>query len=111
MASNGDLFYTRSIFLQGLLLSKTSDLPNKYKKYENIFQALGLVAESMGVNSLDLCLSYISEIAWSSGNIVAAASIPQLEDILSFKQVDIDFGKFERLPEVVLDPRRWSELK
>lgn len=111
MASNGNILYTRSIFLQGLLLCKSSNLPSKFKKYENLLHALELVAKSMAVKPLDLCLSYTSEIAWSSGNIIAAASIAQLEGILNFKQVEVDFRKLETLPEVVLDPRRWSELK
>jgi aryl-alcohol dehydrogenase-like predicted oxidoreductase len=111
MAKSSNVIFVRSIFLQGLLLIESTNLPGKFQKYEKIFREFQLFAENMGVNTLDLCLSYASEISWSSGNIVAAASISQLDEILDFNFVDIEFDKLESLPEKVLDPRRWDEIK
>ena len=111
MVNSGNLLFVRSIFLQGLLLLNSNDLPERFRKYRGLFQSLQLLAENSGVNALDLCLSYASQISWSSGSIVAADSIQQLDEILDFNQVEVDFEKLERLPEIVLDPRRWGELK
>jgi aryl-alcohol dehydrogenase-like predicted oxidoreductase len=110
MADSGNLLFVRSIFLQGLLVLNSNDLPERFRKYRGPFQSLQLLAENSGVNALDLCLSYSSQISWSSGSIVAADSIQQLDEILDFNHVEVDFEKLERLPEIVLDPRRWGEL-
>lgn len=110
MANAGNYFYVRSVFLQGLLLKNANELPEKFKKYKNIFGGLQMMADDLGVRSLDLCLSYISEIAWSSGNIIAAASLLQLDEILDSKILKMKFDNLESLPKCVLDPRYWGEI-
>lgn len=111
MAEAKNIIYVRSTFLQGLLLSSSSDIPDVFKKYKQVFHELHLYAEENGVKSLDLCLSYSSSISWSSGMIVAAATKNQLDEILDFRFLNFDFDKLEKLPEQILDPRKWSELK
>jgi aryl-alcohol dehydrogenase-like predicted oxidoreductase len=111
LAEGGNIFFVRSIFLQGLLLTKSSNLPEEFNSYQKIFQELQLLAESKNVTPLDLCISYASKIPWSSGLIVAAASIKQLDEILEFKSLEIEEDKLQGLPEIVLDPRSWSKLK
>lgn len=111
MSTSRNIFFVRSIFLQGLLLLQPPNLPIKFQKYRNQFQALHLAAESKGVTALDLCLSYVSSIPWSSGNIVAAASVKQLDEILNFNLTEFEFDSLDKLPNQVLDPRIWGELK
>jgi aryl-alcohol dehydrogenase-like predicted oxidoreductase len=111
MAKAKNIIYVRSTFLQGLLLSSSLDIPNKFKKYKQVFHELHVCAEQNGVNPLDLCLSYSFSISWSAGVVVAAATIDQLDEILDFRFLNLDFDKLEKLPEQILDPRRWSELK
>lgn len=109
MAKSENIFHVRSIFLQGLLLSKPTELPKKFQKYGQAFRELHLEAARLGGNSLDLCVSYASSISWSSGVIIAAASPTQLDEILNFKFLRTEFDRLERLPEHILDPRRWSD--
>ena len=111
MARAKNIFHVRSIFLQGLLVSKPTEIPAKFRNYEQIFRNLHLAAVSLGINTVDLCISYASSISWSSGIIVAAASTSQLDEILDFKFLGTDFHQFETLPGHILDPRRWNELK
>ncbi len=110
MSKDGNIVHVRSIFLQGLLISKETELPKKFIKYAHLFRELHLTAERLGGTSLELCLSYASSISWSSGVIVAAASPAQLDEILVSKFLKPEFDLLERLPEQILDPRRWSEL-
>ena len=110
MVNSGNFLFVRSIFLQGLLLLDSNELPDRFRKYRGIFRSLQLLAENLGVSALDLCLSYASKISWSSGSIVAADSIRQLDQILDFTRVETEFEKLERLPGIVLDTRRWDEL-
>jgi aryl-alcohol dehydrogenase-like predicted oxidoreductase len=110
MASSKNSIYVRSVFLQGLLLMSPQEIPFKFKRYEDILLALHNLAERLSVNVLDLCLSYVTNIPWNSGTIVAAGSINQLDEILNYKKIEIDFTELESLPSDVLDPRKWVEL-
>ena len=110
LAILGCIFHIRSVFLQGLLLMKIENIPIKFLKYKKIFEQLHFLAEELGVTVLDLCLSYVSRISWSSGSIVAAASTAQLDEILNYTDVELNFDLLEKLPIQVLDPRRWDEL-
>lgn len=109
MARAENIFHVRSIFLQGLLLSRPNELPRKFLKYDQIFRELHLEAARLGGNSLDLCVSYASSITWSAGVIVAAASPTQLDEILNFKFLRTEFDLLGTLPEEILDPRRWGD--
>lgn len=110
LAKAKNIFYVRSIFLQGLLITKQRKIPEKFQKYKDIFNGLHLAAERMGGNSLDLCISYALSISWSSGIIIAAASPAQLDEILDFRFLRTDFDDLDALPEHILDPRQWSDL-
>lgn len=111
LARANNSIFVRSIFLQGLILLKPDDLPQKFQKYLKVFHALQNVGEKTGMSILDLCLSYSATIPWSSGSIVAASSIEQLNQILDYNFLDLDFDNIDRLPDEVLDPRRWRELE
>lgn len=110
LAASDSLFFIRSVFLQGLLLMKTESMPKRFLKYRETFDDLHNFAAKLNVSVLDLCLSYASEISWSSGTIIAAASIDQLEEILEYQYINADFEALQKLPIQVLDPRDWSHL-
>ena len=107
MSEAKNQFFVRSVFLQGLLLMRPDSLPSKFQPYRNLLENLSSIARIMSVNVLDLCLSYSARIPWSSGTIIAAASKYQLENILNYRDVDLDLDQLECLPVRVLDPRRW----
>jgi aryl-alcohol dehydrogenase-like predicted oxidoreductase len=110
MAKDNNYIFVRSIFLQGLLLRKSNELPRKFLKHKKVFQNLEMVVEQLGVTILDLCLSYASSLSWNSGTIVAAASKEQLDQILDFNFTELEFNEFDRLPYEILDPRFWRGL-
>lgn len=110
LSYSGNLFFVRSVFLQGLLLLDSNKLPSRFQKYKNIFEQVEQLAQQSSVTKLDLCLSYAEKIAWSSGTIVAAASTAQLNEILNFKMTSIELSALNKLPEVVLDPRLWDAI-
>ena len=110
LARNNSIF-VRSIFLQGLILRAPNDMPYTFKKYKKIFEDLHLACDYQEINIVDLCVSYASSISWSSGMIVAAASTGQLDQIIDYKFIDMSFELFDRLPNEVLDPRLWKDVK
>lgn len=110
LAASDNLFFIRSVFLQGLLLMRTESMPTKFLEYKKIFDQLNDLAVRLDVTVLDLCLSYISKIQWSSGNIIAAASTTQLDEILDYNEIREEFDFLQKLPNQVLDPRQWDNL-
>lgn len=110
LARSNNIFFIRSVFLQGLLLMKHQFLPTKFQVFSKQIEAIQNLALHFGVTAVDLCLSYANEISWSSGSVIGAATISQLDEILDYTHIDYDFTALEQLPEIVLDPRAWGEL-
>ena len=111
MARQENTFFIRSIFLQGLLLMDLDKLPSKFQSVRGVLENLNLIAREKGVNVIDICLSYASSIPWGSGIIVAAASEHQLDQILNFRNIEIELNQIKSLPNQLLDPRHWGALK
>lgn len=109
--NTGNIIHVRSIFLQGLLLTNSQELPLKFMQYRQVFAQIESLAHKVGVTPLDICLSYAANIPWSSGSIIAAATVAQLDAIINFQHVDFEFSNLQSLPEAVLDPRRWSDIE
>ena len=111
LARNQNSIFVRSIFLQGLILREPNELPQTFHKYKKILADFRLACDQQEVNILDLCISYASSISWSSGIVVAAASTGQLDQIIDYKFIDVEFDLFDCLPDEVLDPRLWKGVR
>jgi len=109
LSNAGNIIHVRSIFLQGLLLANPQELPLKFLQYRQVFAQIESLAQEVGVRPLDICLSYAANISWSSGSIIAAATVAQLDEIINYQHTDFEFSNLRSLPEAVLDPRRGSE--
>ena len=101
-------FITRSTFLQGAILGNEKLLGNKLPQLEKYIKEFRLFCENINVRPIDVALSYACSIPWSSGTIVAANSIKQLDDIMSYTKVDLDFSVIKRPETALLDPRKWK---
>jgi len=109
LASNGNHFIVRSIFLQGLLLMPLSDIPEGLEKSKSVVAQLIDFANMHQVSRLDLCLSYAQGISWAEEFVIGATSVSQLQQILKSK-FELPTGwqsKIGTIPEEILDPRRW----
>lgn len=100
----------RSVFLQGLLLMESHDIPDYLIECKPCVESLKQLAELWGVSTVDLCLSYAKSIEWCSGILVGADNLTQLQKI-----VDSDFILPENwqefvspVPEKLADPRNWE---
>ena len=99
----------RSVFLQGLLLMESDEIPDNLTECKPSVESLKRLAELWGVSRVDLCLSYAKNLDWSSGILVGADSLTQLQEI-----IDSDFILPENwqefvfpVPEELADPRNW----
>jgi aryl-alcohol dehydrogenase-like predicted oxidoreductase len=99
----------RSIFLQGLLLMESYEIPDNLIECKPSVESLKRVADLWGVSNIDLCVSYARSLDWCSGILVGVDNLTQLKKI-----VDSDFVLPENwqefvppVPEELVDPRNW----
>lgn len=107
--SMGDVIHVRSIFMQGLLIANPENLDSKFSTILPTLKSVNDMAVELEISPVDLCLSYANSIAWSSGTVLAAANVLQLQEILDYKHYQLDYSEFPRLPSEDLDPRNWSK--
>ena len=100
----------RSIFLQGLLLSESSQLPRNFQSIKMQLNFLRELSQILSCTVLDLCLSYINFIKWKSEVVIAVQNINQLNSILNYKNVEFDWALVPEVSEIIKDPRNWSQL-
>ena len=108
MYRSGDTFHVRSAFLQGLLLLSEHEIISKFRDISSTVCKLQKIAKNHEVTVLDLCLSYVNRIPWSSSTIIGAASEFQLASILNYSDIDLKFEDLPILSPFLLDPRNWN---
>jgi len=99
----------RSVFLQGLLLMDSHEIPEYLIGCKPSVESLKRLARQSGVSEIDLCLSYARNIGWCSGILVGVDNIGQLQKI-----VNSDYALPENwenliapVSEELVDPRNW----
>jgi aryl-alcohol dehydrogenase-like predicted oxidoreductase len=110
LASEGNYFFVRSIFLQGLLLMDPNELPDRVVSASPGLHKLRMFCEKLNVSVLELCIGYAKSLNWSSGLIFGINSEKQvlaISDALN-SSIEVDYSKVPKLPQWILDPRNWS---
>lgn len=111
----GKNIYCRSAFLQGLLLMKTQDIPDKFVKMKEIMGNIDKLCEDNNIAKLDLCLSYLNHNANVDYMVFGVDTKAQLEEILNANfDVGIDVIKqgkefFKEIDEFTLNPSLWNK--
>ena len=111
LSESGYEFHVRSVFLQGLLLMKDSDLPNFFQEARERINQFRDYAEKINVSLVELCMNYSASIDWATSVVVGANSLKQITEVASFTKTELDFVDFpDCLQEKFLDPRNWPIL-
>lgn len=99
----------RSVFLQGLLLMESHEIPEYLIECKPCVESLKQLAELWGVSTVDLCLSYAKSLGWCSGILVGADSLTQLQKIVDSNFILPENWKefVSPVPEKLADPRNW----
>ena len=107
--------YCRSAFLQGLLLMKTEDIPEKFTKMKEIMKEIDKLCEIDNFSKLDLCLSYLNKNENVDYMVFGVDNQPQLEEILNANfDLNIETIKkakqlFQEIDEFTLNPSLWNK--
>ncbi len=111
LSESGYEFHVRSVFLQGLLLMKDSDLPNFFQEARERINQFRVYAEKINISLVELCMNYSASINWATSIVVGVNSSKQITEVASFTKTELDFVDFpDCLPEKFLDPRNWPIL-
>jgi aryl-alcohol dehydrogenase-like predicted oxidoreductase len=107
--NNGNVINIRSVFLQGLLLIKSKNLPSNLYAATKSIENLSKYSKENSVSVLDLCIAYVKDIPWVSSYVVGVESTSQLTEIVksSFVLKEDWETKISPLPDELKDPRFW----
>ena len=103
--------FARSIFLQGLLLVRSEQLPKKFKRYVNVWNKLREWFEANNVSPLEGCLSFALSNKNIDKIIFGIDSSSHLDKLLNSK-----YQRLSKLPDMsndidnfLIDPRLWKK--
>lgn len=101
--------HARSIFLQGLLLLKEKDVPDKFLKDRKTFQKWNLWLKKNRTTNFDACLNFITNQKYIKKIIVGVDNSKQLNEIINFKKSKkkFNFNMMKTKSSRVTDPKLW----
>lgn len=105
-------FYVRSIFLQGLLLLKPCEIPNRLKEASELIASLRDKLSGIGMTPLEATFMLVKSQNWVKGVIVGVRNLGELKrNYESFNMqghIDLDFLRdLPNIPPRIADPRKW----
>ena len=102
--------YLRSIFLQGLLLTKSIDHHNYFNKWEAVFLEWENWLNNNKLSAVDVCVNYALSVFKKAKIIVGVSSLNDLKEISNALD-----QKIPKVPKEfwssdieLVDPRRWK---
>jgi aryl-alcohol dehydrogenase-like predicted oxidoreductase len=102
-------FFVRSVFLQGLLLMKSSVRFTQGAEINSGIRELEEFALRLGIQPIDACLSYVQLLKWADGVVVGVSRADQLAKILNYKHTDLSITSLPTpFTSEVSDPRKWN---
>ena len=110
-ALSGNDIYARSIFLQGILLTKPEELPDRLRDFAKQIKNFQNYNSAKNLDLVNACVSYVQSITWLKGVVIGVNSIRQLMEIVAAinNPYKIDFDRFPRIADQWLDPRKWNQ--
>lgn len=102
--------HARSIFLQGLLLKKSSDLPIKLKSLRIYWKKIDRYLQLNNINKYSACINFIMNMKVDR-LIVGFDNEDQLKELLNVKKTKKNIPYFNIPKKKIIDPIYWSRLK
>jgi aryl-alcohol dehydrogenase-like predicted oxidoreductase len=88
LSDMGVSVHARSVFLQGLLLQKSSDRSQTFSKWKTILGGYDSWVQSLGVTSLQACLAHVMSYEQVSNIVFGVTSRAELCEIISSLPTD-----------------------
>lgn len=111
MNDRGIEFHARSVFLQGLLLMKPEDRPEKFNQWNSLLGKWDLWLKETGLSPVKACLDYVLSIPQIEKVIVGVENVRQLEDICDYvsQESETSFPSYLKSSDnQLLNPSFWQ---
>lgn len=104
--------HTRSAFLQGLLLMNASARPQKFNRWQTIWDEWEGMLKEKGLTPLDACLQYALSVTEVDRVVVGVNNLDQFQEITSVRQDSaMDFPDWSAdCDHRLINPSYWNEL-
>ena len=104
--------HTRSTFLQGLLLMQRKLIPNKYKKWDVIWDRWHSWLDLHDQNNIETCLSFCLSYKEIDQVIIGVDSYSQWKQILTKKDCksNHELPDINSKDEMLINPSNWKKL-
>lgn len=99
--------HIRSVFLQGLLLLRSNQLPKKFKRYSVFWNKLEKWKKMSKLNSVQACLSVVKKYPQIRGVIIGFNNSDQLKNILSMKNIKSRIPSIYVKDQKIYNPIKW----
>jgi len=112
MKDDGVEIHTRSAFLQGLLLMQRHSIPEKFSRWNELWENWHQWLSSEGEAALNACLAFPLSIPEIDRVVVGADSLDQLQEIVRAAKD----GSKTNIPDIaheaeeLINPANWSNL-
>jgi aryl-alcohol dehydrogenase-like predicted oxidoreductase len=103
--------HARSVFLQGLLLMSSEDIPSYFNPILDDLIKIKKAASGIGVSSLELALSFVASVKEVDKVIIGVNEVKQLMEIINASQIYVNPRDFESLAiydSNFLNPSNWK---
>ena len=104
--------HVRSIFLQGLLLSK--NLPKKFSSFKSTFHKWNSITNNEVEQKIFFSLKYFNKFHKLNKFVIGFDNIEQIQllkkTINKNKKLPLDLYKIETSSKILKDPRQWNKL-
>ena len=105
--------HARSAFLQGLLLVKPEQLPEKFKNFRNLLARYCSLMEQRGLTQIEGALAFLKQLSQIDYVIVGATTVANMIEIFGafVREPDhdlVEFSRFAISDKALIDPTTWS---
>ncbi len=104
--------HIRSAFLQGLLLMKKEERPDKFKKWQDLWTKWHFWLSVTNQSALQACLGYLSHVQYISKIVVGVDTLNHLKEIVMAMRLEIIEIPDElfSVDENLINPSKWQSF-
>ena len=105
--------YSRSVFLQGLLLMKHNKIPKPFIKWMKKFKNLDLLSRKLNLKKYEICLRYVLSNSYIDKVVVGSDNFNQLKQLANTKGIlKLNVNNLNASTEInLINPSKWQNIK
>lgn len=104
--------HIRSVFMQGLLLKSSNDLPKQFSQWSHIWNEWDRWQSISGYSAIKACLAYVNSLPGVDRVVVGVDSLVHLSEILDIFDAKpaASWPSISCEDDALVNPSRWSQL-